>query len=85
MKLIYCVVLAIVFLCGCDDRPISKKSSGRVKLHEEKDLSYYTSISIVEFDGHTYIVLHGNRYGSILHAVSCPCMPAAPAGKGGLK
>lgn len=74
MKLIYFVVLAIVFLCGCDDRNITKESSSRIKLREEKLISLYYSISIVELDGHTYIVLHGTRYGHMQHAASCPCM-----------
>lgn len=85
-KLIFCIVLAIVFLCGCDDcckesssaplagRSSNSNSSDRIKICEEKDLGFYGSISVVEFGGHTYIVLHGPRVGHMLHAASCPCM-----------
>ena len=81
-KLIFCIVLAIVFLCGCDDccggrrddHRITKESSGRIKIREEKDFGFYASINVAEIDGHTYILLHGPRLGHMLHAASCPCM-----------
>ena len=63
----YLIVIAALFVAGCDEPPCSEKHINTVNY----------IVRTVEVKGHEYIIFDGCYKGNIIHSESCPCKGGA--------
>ena len=63
----YLIVIAALFVTGCDEPPGSEKHI--------KTSSY--TVRTVEVKGHEYIIFDGYCKGNVIHSESCQCKEGA--------
>ena len=59
----YLIIVAALFVAGCDEPPGSEKHINTVNY----------IVRTVEVKGHEYIIFDGCYKGNIIHSESCPC------------
>lgn len=63
----YLIVIAALFVAGCDEPPGAEKHINTVNY----------IVRTVEVKGHEYIIFDGCYKGNIIHSESCPCKGGA--------
>lgn len=68
--LIYTVVATC--LTGCEE---SKTVVEDPETSSYKRISFKVGVKIEELDGHKYLIFFGDRWGEVVHSLSCDCLP----------